>query len=50
MKKETFWKNPLIFFVFDNVLTIWDDQVGELEDIPLDLGYFDIYTNSLGGF
>lgn len=41
---------PLILSVFQNTLTIWNDQVGELEDIPLDLGYFDIYTNNLGGF
>lgn len=41
---------PLILSVFQKVLTIWNDQVGELENIPLDLGYFDIYTNNLGGF
>lgn len=41
---------PLILSVFQNVLTIWNDQLGELEDIPLHLDNFDIYTNNLGGF
>jgi len=41
---------PLILSVFQKVLTIWNDQLGELEDFPLDLNYFDIYTNNLGGF
>ena len=41
---------PLILSVFQNVLTIWNDQLGELEDIPLHLDHFDIYTNNLGGF
>jgi hypothetical protein len=41
---------PLILSVFQNVLTIWNDQIGELEDIPLHLSHFDTYTNNLGGF
>lgn len=41
---------PLILSVFQNILTIWNDQIGELEDIPLDLDQFDIYKNNLGGF
>lgn len=41
---------PLILSVFKNILTIWNDPVGELEDIPLDLENFTIYTNNLGGF
>lgn len=41
---------PLILSVFQNVLTIWNDQIGELEDIPLHLENFTIYTNNLGGF
>lgn len=41
---------PLILSVFQNLLTIWNDQFGELEDIPLHLDYFDIYINNLKGF
>lgn len=41
---------PLILSVFQNVLTIWNDQIGELEDIPLHCENFTIYTNNLGGF
>jgi hypothetical protein len=41
---------PLILSVFKNVLTIWNDPIGELEDIPLHLDNFTIYTNNLGGF
>jgi hypothetical protein len=41
---------PLILSVFQNVLTIWNDQLGELEDIPVLLNCFDIYTSNLQGF
>lgn len=41
---------PLILSVFKNILTIWNDQLGELENIPLHLDYCEIYTNNLGGF
>lgn len=41
---------PLILSVFKNILTIWNDPVGELEDIPFIMNNFNIYTNNLGGF